>query len=95
MPSHSSNDAPPRLVPQLQPTLNDMSILVGDLKRIGRSLNALASLTTSGNPSQTDLGSLNSEDFGALLESLGDLATYQTARLERLVNRAIEASKHC
>lgn len=78
----------------LSHTLRDMSHIVSNLHRIGRSLNALAALATSGDPSSSNLGVISSEDLGALLGTLGDSALQDTTRLDRLVGQAIQASQH-
>lgn len=78
---------------QLQPVYSDMGVAIQGVRRLSRALNALASLTTSGNPAQTNLGVLSSEDLGALLSSLSDLADSHTTQLELTLARAVALSQ--
>lgn len=78
---------------QLAQMLKDIQASTDDLQRVSRALNALASLTTSGNPIHTHLEVVNSEDLGALFNVIGDYVATKTRALDDLVHQAAEVAR--
>lgn len=78
---------------QIGPLIADMQTSAYDLQRIGRALNAVAALTTSGDPAHTHLEVVNSEDLGALFNLIGDCVTRKSRGLEEALSRVAQVGK--
>lgn len=73
---------------------DQMASCAHDVWLVGRSLQALASLTTSGDPRGTTLGAVGSEDLGALFELLGRRTQEAADRLGGEVHMQLVAAQH-